>query len=90
MTLKFASQFTEVIENASKSFGMVYYWHYIVTMTVSLAVSEILSVKLWRDLEIWVGSRSKSLKMTSFGTSYDLQLVCYYMCNSIFYHFRDI
>jgi len=38
----------------------------IVTMAVSLAISEIFSVKQWPDLEIWVWSRSRSLKMERF------------------------
>ena len=36
---------------------------FIVNMAVSLALSEIFSVKEWRDLEIWVWGRSRSLKM---------------------------
>jgi len=36
----------------------------IVTMAVYLAISEILSVKEWPDLEMWVCSRS--LKMAWF------------------------
>jgi len=35
----------------------------IVTMAVSLAISEIFSVKEWPDFEIWVWGRSRSLKM---------------------------
>ena len=35
------------------------------TMAVSLAISEIFSIKQWPDLEIWVWSRSKSLSDTS-------------------------
>jgi len=46
-----------------ESLGTVSYNHSIITMSVSLGVSEISSVKFWRDLEIWVGSRSRSLKM---------------------------
>ena len=38
----------------------------IVTMAVSFAISEIVSVKQWRDLEIWVLGRSRSLKMARF------------------------
>jgi len=38
----------------------------IVTMAVSLAISEIFSVKEWPDLEIWVWGRSTSLKMALF------------------------
>jgi len=36
-------------------------------MAVSLAISEIFSVKEWPDLEIWDWGRSRSLKMTRFG-----------------------
>jgi len=39
-------------------------------MSVSRTVSEILNVKLWRDLEIGVGSRSRSLKVAPFSRSY--------------------
>ena len=35
--------------------GPVSYSHSIVTMAVSLAISEICSVKEWPDAEIWVG-----------------------------------
>jgi len=35
-------------------------------MSVSRNVSEILSVKLWGDLEILVKGRSRSLKMAPF------------------------
>ena len=38
----------------------------IVIVAVSLAISEILSVKEWPDLEIWVCGRSRSLKMERF------------------------
>jgi len=38
----------------------------IVTMAVSLAISEIFSVKEWPDLEIWVWGRSRLLKMARF------------------------
>ena len=49
-----------------ESFGTVSYLPSIVTMAVSLAISEILSVKEWPDLEIWVWGRSRSLKMARF------------------------
>jgi len=49
-----------------ESFGTVSYSPSIVTMAVSLATSEIFSVKQWPDLEIWVWGRSRSLKMASF------------------------
>jgi len=37
-----------------ESLGTVSYTPSIVTMAVSLAISEIFSVKEWPDLEIWV------------------------------------
>jgi len=37
-----------------ESLGMVSYSSSIVTMAVSVAISEIFSVKEWPDLEIWV------------------------------------
>ena len=42
---------------------MVSYSPSIVTMAVSLAISEIFSVKEWPNLETWVWGRSRSLKM---------------------------
>jgi len=42
-----------------ESFGTVSYSHSVVTMAVYLAISEISSVKEWRDLEIWVWGRSR-------------------------------
>ena len=49
-----------------KSLGAVFYLPSIVTMAVSLAISEIFSVKEWPDLEMWVWVCSKSLKMVRF------------------------
>jgi len=46
-----------------ESLDTISYSHFIVTMAVSLAVSEIFSVKEGRDLGIWVWGRSRSLKM---------------------------
>jgi len=37
-----------------ESLGTDSYSPSIVTMAISLAISEIFSVKQWRDLEIWV------------------------------------
>ena len=37
-----------------ESRGTVFYSPSVVTMAVSLAISEIFSVKKWSDLEIWV------------------------------------
>ena len=49
-----------------ESFGMVFYSHSIVTMAVSLAISQIFSINKWPDLEISVWSRSRSFKMARF------------------------
>jgi len=49
-----------------ESLSTVSYSPSIVTMTVSLAISEIFSVKEWPDLEIWAWGCSRSLKMARF------------------------
>jgi len=49
-----------------ESLSTVSYSPSIVTMTVSVAVCEIFSVKEWRDLKNQVRCRSKSLKMALF------------------------
>jgi len=49
-----------------ESLGTVSYSPSIVTMAVPLAMSEIYSVKEWRDLEKQVRGRSRSLKMAPF------------------------
>jgi len=41
-----------------------------VTMAVSLAISEIFSVKEWPDLEIWVYDRSRSFKKALFDMTF--------------------
>jgi len=46
--------------------GTVSYAPSIVTMAVSLAISEILTSKKWPDIDIWVWGRSRSLKMAQF------------------------
>jgi len=53
-----------------KSLGAVSYSPSTVTIAVSLAISEIFSVKEWPDLEIRVWGRSRSLKMARFDRSY--------------------
>ena len=45
-----------------KSLGAVSYSPCIVTMAVSLAISEILSVEEWPDLEIWIWGLQGHLK----------------------------
>jgi len=45
-----------------ESLDTVSYSPSIVTIVISLAVLEIFSIKEWPDLEIWVWSRSRSLK----------------------------
>ena len=49
-----------------ESLGTVSYSPSIVTMAVCLAISEIFSVKQWRDLGNQVRGRSRSLKMAPF------------------------
>ena len=49
-----------------ESSGTVSHSPSIVTMALSLAISEMLSVKEWPDLEIWVWGRSRSLKIARF------------------------
>ena len=53
-----------------ESFGTVSYSPSIVTMAVCLAITEIFSVKQWRDLGNRVRGRSRSLKMASFDRPY--------------------
>jgi len=70
-----------------ESLGTVSYSPSIVTMAVSLAISEIFSIKEWPDLEIWVWGRSKSFKMTRFDRP---SMVRHCNYSSILYHFRVI
>jgi len=49
-----------------ESLGVVSYSPSIVTMVVSLAISQIFSIKEWPDLEIWVLGHSRSFKMARF------------------------
>ena len=45
---------------------MLSYSPSIVTMAVSLAISQIFSIREWPDPEIWVSGRSRSFKTTRF------------------------
>jgi len=49
-----------------ESLSTISYSPSIVTMAVSLAISEIFRVKEWPDLEIWVWGCSGSLKIVQF------------------------
>jgi len=53
-----------------ESLGTVSYSLFIETMAVSLAISEIYSIKQWRDLENQVKGRSRSLKMAPLDRPY--------------------
>jgi len=53
-----------------ESSGTVFYSPSIITTVVSLAISEIFSVKEWRDRENQVRGRSRSLKMAPFDRPY--------------------
>jgi len=53
-----------------ESLGTVSYSPSIVTITVSVVICDIFSVKEWRDLENQVRGRSRSLKMAPFDKPY--------------------
>ena len=53
-----------------ESLGTVSYSLFIEPMAVSLAISEIYSIKQWRDLENQVKGRSRSLKMAPLDRPY--------------------
>jgi len=53
-----------------ESSGTVFYSPSIITTVVSLAISEIFSVKEWRDRENQARGRSRSLKMAPFDRPY--------------------
>ena len=54
-----------------ESLGTVFYSP---SMAISLAISEIFSVKEWRDLEKQVRGCSRSLKMATFDRPYALSI----------------
>ena len=49
-----------------ESFGTVSYSPTIVAVAVSAAISQILSVKEWPDIEVWVWGPSRSLRTARF------------------------
>jgi len=49
-----------------ESLVMVSYSPSIVTMAVSLAISQIFSIREWPDLEIWAWGRSRWFKVVRF------------------------
>jgi len=53
-----------------ESLGTVSYSPSIVTMAVCLAISEIFSIKQWRDIGNHVRGRLRSLKMATFDRPY--------------------
>ena len=71
-----------------ESLGMVSYSPSIVTMAVSLAISQIFSIKEWPDLGNWVMRRSRSLKMAAFDRPYATFYSSAIVNSSILYHFR--
>ena len=71
--------------------GAVSYSPSIVTMAVSVAVCEIVSVKEWRDLKNQVMGRARTLKMAPFDrphATFCWSIIVNYC--SILYHFRVI
>jgi len=71
-----------------ESLSTVSYSPSIVTMAVSLAISEIFSIKERSDLEIWVWGRSRSLKMARFDRPcmifYRFAIVTIALCCTVF------
>jgi len=71
-----------------ESLDAVSYLPFIVTMAVSLAISEIFSIKQLPDLEIGVWGRLMSLKIARFETIYDFLLGRYCNYSSVLYRLR--
>ena len=70
-----------------ESLDAVSYSSSIVTMAVSAAISQIFSDKEWPDLEIWVWSPSRSLRMAPFDR---LRMTLLVSHSYILYHLRVI
>jgi len=73
-----------------ESLGAVSYSPSIVTVAVSVAVYEILSVKEWRDLEHQVRGRLSSLKTAPFDRPHAIFYWSVIVKIPILYHFRVI
>jgi len=75
-----------------ESLDRVSYSPSILTMAVSLAISEIFSVTEWSYLEVWVWGRSRSLKMAWFDRScvtfYWSAIVTIALCCTVFQLFN--
>jgi len=70
------------------SLGMVSYSPSIVTMAVSLAISQIFSIKEWPDLEIRVWGRFMPFKMATFDRPCTTFCWLAIVTSSILCHFR--
>jgi len=75
-----------------ESLGTVSYSPSIVTMAVSLAISEMFSVKEWSDMEIWVWGPSRPLQWrgSTDHVMYDFLLFRHCNYSSILYRLRVI
>jgi len=60
--IEYTAKSLEVIRNDTLEYGVSPYYYFVVTISVPRTVSEIRSVKEWRDLEIRVRRHSRSLK----------------------------
>ena len=82
------SRSLKVIRNDILEKGVTLYYHLIVTLSVSCTVSATFSVIQWRDLEIWVWGRSRSLTMALFDRPYATFYWSAVVSITILYHFR--
>jgi len=74
-----------------ESLGTVSYSSSIVTMAVSLVISEIFSLKEWPDLEVWVWGSFKVIENGAVRqTMYNFLLVRHCDYSSILYRLRVI
>jgi len=73
-----------------ESLSAVSYSPFVVTMAMSLAISEIFSVKQWPDLEIYLGSIEVIENGAVRQTMYDFLLVRHCNYSSILYRLRVI